>query len=139
MRDDLLHKGRSISDLKVRLVFTIKYKKRILTQGMILRLEEIIRDLLQNDCKLIEYVGGENYILITFQYPPELQMSSFVGTLKSVSSRKIRQEYGSYLAEYFKGDALWSNNYLVVSCGGLSIDLLNKFVSELESSNSPEA
>jgi putative transposase len=134
MRDDLFHKGRSTSDLKVHVVLTTKRQKGVLTKEIIIRLEGVFRDLLKTEYKLIECTGGANHIHLLFQYPPETSLSKLVGSLKSVSSRKIRQEFALYLDEQLMGTALWSSDYFAVSCGGLSIDLLNDYISDLNSS-----
>jgi putative transposase len=45
-----------------------------------------------------------------------------VNNLKSVSSRRIRQEYGEKLNAIYKKDVLWNGSYFVASCGGLNTE-----------------
>lgn len=63
MKNDFVSSARSISDLKAHLVLTTKYRRRILTAEMIVRLRDVITDLCSKwDCKIIEFNGDENYI-----------------------------------------------------------------------------
>ena len=46
MKNDFTAKVRSVSDLKVHLVLTTKYRKKAFTSEMLRRLHEILEDLL---------------------------------------------------------------------------------------------
>ncbi len=89
MKDDFVSKGRSIGDLKVHLVLTTKYRRKVFDAAMLSRLHEIFLDLrVKWDCKLVEINGEQNHIHLLFQYHPDLQISTVVNNLKSVSSRR---------------------------------------------------
>ena len=71
MKNDFTAKGRSVSDLKVHLVLTTKYRKKAFTNEMLERLHEILEDLLGKwDCKLVEFNGEEDHVHVLFQYHP---------------------------------------------------------------------
>lgn len=94
MKKDFISRGRSVSDLKAHLVLTTKYRKSVFNLAMIKRLHEIFEELLDKwDCKIVEFNGEENHVHLLFQYHPEIQLSKLVNSLKSVSSRKLRQEF----------------------------------------------
>ena len=46
MKNDFVSKGRSVSDLKVHLVLTTKYRRKALTGEMLQRLHVILEELL---------------------------------------------------------------------------------------------
>jgi putative transposase len=94
MKNDFYSRGRSVSDLKAHLVVTTKYRKKVFTDEMLTRLHEITEGLLEQwECRLIEINGEENHVHILFQYHPAMELSKFVNNFKSVSSRKLRQEF----------------------------------------------
>ena len=69
--------GRSVSDLKVHLVLTTKYRKKAFTGEMLKRLHEILEDLLGKwDCKLVEFNGEEEHVHVLFQYHPNATHSA---------------------------------------------------------------
>ena len=47
MKNDLVSRGRSVSDLKAHLVLTTKYRRNLFTKEMLDRLHEIFEDLLE--------------------------------------------------------------------------------------------
>ncbi|MGI2909786.1 transposase [Tolypothrix sp. VBCCA 56010] len=46
MKNDFVSKGRSVSDLKVHLVLTTKYRHKVFTGEMLTRLHVILEELL---------------------------------------------------------------------------------------------
>ncbi|CAD5924151.1 Transposase for insertion sequence element IS200 [Planktothrix tepida] len=136
MKNDFVSKGRSVSDLKVHLVLTTKYRRRVFTLEMLNRLHEILEELLQKwDCKLIEFNGEDDHVHLLFQYHPDIALSNLVNNLKSVTSRKLRQEFSDYLSSFYWKDVFWNGSYFVASCGGITISTLRQYI---ENQNQPD-
>ena len=136
MKKDFVSKGRSVSDLKAHLVLTTKYRRQVFNGEMLNRLHDVFLDLLSKwDCKLVEFNGEEDHIHLLFQYHPDLQISTLVNNLKSVSSRKLRQEFSERVNQFYRKDVLWHGSYFVASCGGVTISTLRKYIEE---QNRPE-
>ena len=136
MKKDFISRGRSVTDLKAHLVLTTKYRRKVFTGQMIERLHEIFEDLLDKwECKIVDFNGESDHIHLLFQYHPEIQLSKLVNSLKSVSSRRLRQEFLPELERvYFKKKVLWNSSYFLASCGGVTISTLKKYI---ENQNSP--
>ena len=136
MKNDFVSKGRSVSDLKAHLVLTTKYRRKAFTLEMLKRVEDVLVDLLEKwDCKLVEFNGEEDHVHLLFQYHPDLQLSKLVNNIKSVTSRRLRQEYAKHLEKFFCKDAFWNGSYFVASCGGVTISKLKEYI---ENQNSPD-
>jgi putative transposase len=136
MRNDFVSKGRSVSDLKVHLVLTTKYRHKVFNAKMLNRLHEILEELLSKwDCKLIEFNGEADHVHVLFQYHPDVALSNLVNNLKSVTSRKLRQEFTDYLATFYRKDVFWNGSYFVASCGGVTISTLKQYI---ENQDRPE-
>jgi len=129
MKNDLVSKGRSVSDLKAHLVLTTKYRRKVFTGEMLKRLHEVFLDLLFKwDCKLVEFNGESDHIHLLFQYHPDVALSNLVNNVKSVSSRKLRQEFEERVNQFYRKDVLWNSSYFVASCGGVTISTLRKYI-----------
>jgi putative transposase len=129
MRNDFVSKGRSVSDLKVHLVLTTKYHRKVFNAEMLHRLHEILEELLGKwDCKLIEFNGEADHAHVLFQYHPDVALSNLVNNLKSVTSRKLRQEFADYLESIYGKDVFWNGSYFVASCGGVTISTLRQYI-----------
>ncbi len=129
MKSDFVSKGRSVSNLKVHLVLTTKYRRKVFNAEMLNRLHEILEELLGKwDCKLIEFSGEADHVHALFQYHPDVALSNLVNNLKSVTSRKLRQEFTDYLSTFYWKDVFWNGSYFVASCGGVTISTLNQYI-----------
>lgn len=129
MKNDFVSSARSVSDMKAHLVLTTKYRRKVLTGEMIERLRNVVIDLCGKwDCKVIEFNGEDNHIHLLFQYYPQLELPKFVGNIKSVTSRKLRQEFSEEINKVYRGKALWNDSYFIASCGGVTISVLKNYI-----------
>jgi putative transposase len=130
MKKDFISRGRSVSDIKIHLVLTTKYRRKVLSKAMIDRLHEVFESLLDKYyCKIVEFNGESDHIHLLFQYHPEIQLSKLVNSLKSVSSRRLRQEFLPELEKtYYKQKVVWNSSYFLASCGGVTISTLRKYI-----------
>jgi putative transposase len=127
------HKPRSrgVSRLYAHLVLTTKYRKRVMTAPMLQRLEAIVKDLCSKwQCEWIEFNGEPEHVHMVFRYFPQMQLSKFIDNLKSVSSRRIRQEFEAELRKTYwnwsKG--FWNESYSIDSCGDALLEVLRRYV-----------
>ena len=67
----------------------------------------------------IEADGEEDHLHLLFRYAPQLQLSKFINNFKSVSSRKMRQEFDTELRSFYWdwGKGFWSDSYSIDSVG----------------------
>ena len=137
VKQELISSARSVSELKAHLVLVPKYRRKLFNKPMIIRLEEIIKQLLKKwGCKCIE-INGEKELLtaalrshihLLFQYTPQVQLSKLVNNIKTVSSRYLKKEFQDRFEKYYWKDALWSGSYYISSCGGVTVEVLKKYV-----------
>lgn len=73
-----------------------------------------------------------DHIHLLFQYYPQLELPKFVGNIKSITSRKLRQEFATQIK--YKKKVFWNESYFIASCGGVTISTLKKYI---ENQNSP--
>ncbi len=122
--------ARSVSDLKAHLVLTTKYRKKIITSPILKRMEELSKDFCQKwNCECIEFNGEADHIHLLLRYYPQMDLSKFVNSLKTTTSRKIRQEFISELPlVYGRRHVFWNESYFIASCGGVTVETLKKYV-----------
>ena len=136
-----LDKGfRSVYSLTAHIIFVTKYRRPLLTQKMMERLEEIFSETLAKwECSLVEFNGESDHVHLLVKYHPQIELSKLIANLKTVSSRLIRRDYRSQIEKYFSKPVLWSGSYFVASCGGVTVAQLKKYVKaqNTPSDNSP--
>ena len=97
---------------------------------MITTLDKISSELCQKwQCECIEANGEEDHLHLLFRYAPQLQLSKFINNFKSVSSRKMRQEFEAELRSFYwdwsKG--FWSDSYSIDSVGFAPLSVLKQY------------
>lgn len=77
----------------------------------------------------MEFNGESDHVHLLFRYYPYLQLSKLINNLKTVSSRVLRRDYLERLGKtYGNKETLWNSYYFISSCGGVTVDVLRKYV-----------
>ena len=100
-------------------------------------MEEVTRDFCEKwNCQCIEFNGEADHIHLLFRYYPQMDLSKFVNSLKTTTSRKIRKEFIEELPQvYGRRHVFWNESYFIASCGGVTVETLKKYV---QSQNAPD-
>ncbi len=122
-------KGRHVVyALHAHLVFVTKYRGKVLKEKHLVRLRDIFTEVcLDFEAQLKEFNGESDHVHFLVEYPPKVQLSKLVNSIKGVSSRLLRRDFEDVRARYWKG-VLWSPSYFVGSCGGAPIEVLRQYV-----------
>lgn len=112
------------------LVLSMKYRHKCLTAPMLERLEEIMRDLLTKwGGELVEFGGEADHVHLLFEITPTVKLSDLVKNLKSVTARRMRQEYAGQLAYDYWKPYFWNRAYALISVGGrANIETLLRYI-----------
>ncbi len=70
-----------------------------------------------------------------FHYYPQMELPKFINKIKSVASRKIRQEFAEEVNKVYWKDVLWNESYFIASCVGVTISVLKQYI---ENQDTPE-
>lgn len=61
-------------------------------------------------------------------YPPKAALSALVNSLKGVSARLLRKEFGPHMRQHLQGAHFWSPSYFTASCGGPPPSIINEYI-----------
>ncbi|MDR2443795.1 MAG: IS200/IS605 family transposase [Deltaproteobacteria bacterium] len=118
-----------IFDLSVHLVFMTKYKRGVLTRAILSDLGQIMAHICQHfQAKLVEFNGEDDHVHMLINYPPKVAVSTLVNSLKSVSSRQLRQRDYPALNRLIRNNPLWSPGYFASSGESLPISSWRQYV-----------
>jgi putative transposase len=93
-----------VFNLHVHLVFVTKYRRCIFTPELLKELEAILAAVCkQFEAELIEFNGNNDHVHLLVNYPPKVQLSKLVNSLKGVSSRILRKNHPELSSYYWKG------------------------------------
>ncbi|HXW89206.1 MAG TPA: IS200/IS605 family transposase [Terriglobales bacterium] len=127
---ELTHGRHCVFAMHVHLVFITKYRYRVFDGAAIHTLRDIFNKVGTDfQSTLVEMDGEDHHVHLLMQYPPQVSVSSFVNSLKGVSSRRLRQARTDLRKRYWKG-VLWSPSYFAASCAGAPMDILKPYIEQ---------
>ncbi|MFI7446148.1 IS200/IS605 family transposase [Nonomuraea sp. NPDC049714] len=124
--------GRHVEcHLHAHLVFLTKYWRGALTGPMLSRCEEIMREVCADfEVVLREFNGEDDHVHLLVHYPPKVALSKLVNSLKGVSARMLRKEFGAHVRDHQTGDRFWSGSYFAASVGGPPLTVLKQYIEQ---------
>ena len=119
--------------LDVHLVVVTKYRRRCLTEAVLIRLKEIADATAGKwGCELREMNGEADHVHMLLGLTPTVQPSRFINNLKTVTSRLLRKEFAEHFARYYRKPVLWSRSYCLLSCGGAPLEVIKQYIENQE-------
>ena len=119
-------------DLKVHLVWIPKYRRKVLTGDVAIRVRDLIRQIAQeHEITILSGRVASDHIHVLVAYRPHMDVSRIVQWLKGISSGILLQEFAR-LKKMFWGRHLWARGYLAVSTGNLTDEMVQAYIAEQE-------
>lgn len=116
--------------LHAHLVFIPKYRRKVFRSQHIATLQAIFRDVCGDfGGELVEMDGEHDHVHLLVNYPPSVELSRLVNSLKGVSSRMLRKVHPDVAERYWQG-VLWSRSYFAASCGGPPLALVRQYIDQ---------
>lgn len=120
-----------VFSIHAHLVFVTKYRRGVFRQEHLDSLHRILADVCKDfDAELIEFNGERDHVHLLINYPPKVALSALVNSLKGVSSRLLRKEFGDFHPWLKRRGVLWSPSYFAASCGGAPIEILRQYIEQ---------
>ena len=114
---------------KYHIVFTPKYRRKIIYNKLRRDIVQIIKDLCKwKGIEIIEGKAMPDHIHILVKIPPKMSISNFMGYLKGKSAMMIFARHGN-LKYKFGNNNFWSTGYYV-STVGLNEATIAKYIKE---------
>lgn len=124
-----LKSRHSVHMLHAHLVFCIKYRRKVISlrvRKLIIRSMAATAKALKAKIKNIE--TDKDHLHIMILYPPNLCLSKITQRLKGASSRSIRKHNLPEVTSKLWGASFWSPSYFVESCGGVTLEIIAKYI-----------
>lgn len=114
--------------LHVHLVFVTKYRRKILGESHYAAFHQYAAEVCRDfGAELKESNGDVDHVHMLIEYPPTVQLSVLVNSLKAVTSRRLRNEFIDLRGAYGKA-VLWSRSYFAGSCGGAPLEVVKQYI-----------
>ncbi len=128
---DWRRRRTNVSKLYYHLIFTTKYRRRVLTSGVLSGIEIVMRTALEDvGGQVLEFNGEIDHVHILAEIPPSVSVSNAVGLLKFRSSSYTKTFHKSALRSLKWSSHLWTPGYCAVTCGGAPLEILERYIRD---------
>ena len=125
---------RAVFNLTVHIVLVTKYRRKVIDAAMKTELERVFKSVLASwDSELVEFNCESDHVHLIVSFPPHKLLSSLIANLKATSSKTMWRKFEAVVSKVYRKKVFWTGAYFVASCGGVTIDVLKKYVQEQNS------
>lgn len=111
---------------KYHVVWCPKYRRKVLTNGVDVRLKELLREYAVNlSADILEMEIMSDHVHILIEVAQQFGVHKAVKSIKGYTSKILRQEF-PYLRT--KMPTLWTNSYFVSTVGGAPMEVIKQYI-----------
>jgi putative transposase len=113
---------------KYHVVFCPKYRRRVLVDGIDVRLKEIIQQVADElECEIIELEIMPDHVHILCEVDPQFGVHKFVKRVKGRSSFLLRQQFPTLKSRL---PTLWTHSYFISTVGGAPLAVIKQYIEK---------
>ena len=121
--------SHAVFNIKLRIVFVTKYRRKTLTPELLDYLKTAFSEILVAwRCKLVEFGGEDDHVHLLIDIHPALDISVLINNLKTASARRSRNRFAEHLATFYWKPLFWHRAYFVGSVGGATLETVRAYV-----------
>ena len=111
---------------KYHVVWCPKYRRKVLVDGVDVRLKELIEEICcEHRIDIIEMEIMPDHVHLLIEVDPQFGIHKAVKQIKGCTSRVLRQEF-SWLRSRLP--SLWTNSYFVSTVGGAPMSAIKQYI-----------
>jgi putative transposase len=115
-------------DLKYHFVWVTKYRKRILTGAVAVRLRDLVREVCRTEeIEILQGAVSSDHVHVLLSCPPSLSPSKIMQLIKGKTSRKLLLEF-NHLQKMYWGRHFWARGYFVASSGNVTDEVILEYI-----------
>jgi putative transposase len=129
-KTNLIHARTCVYNVNYHIVWSVKYRKKVLTQEVELYLKKIFKEIAEEKGLLLQMVevGEQDHIHVFVSAHPKIAPSYIVKMLKGISGRKIFLQFPEIKQKLWKG-VLWNSSYYIETVGSISEDVIKRYIA----------
>lgn len=111
---------------KYHVVWCPKYRRKVLVDGVDVRLKEILHEVVSETTgEILEIEVMPDHVHVLVEIDPQYGIAKLVRNMKGRSSRLLRQEFPWLKSRL---PTLWTNSYFVATVGGAPISIVKQYI-----------
>ena len=124
--NEYTHKKGIVYKNQFHIIFCPKYRRKVLVNGIDIRLKEILYDIAKQkniEIKALEIMPDHVHMFIEFD--PRLMLHKIIKDFKGISSRVLREEFPSLKTRL---PNMWTRSYFSCSIGHISEETIKQYI-----------
>ncbi len=122
--------SHTVFDLKFHLVWTTKYRYRVMSEKIAPRTRDILSQVCQElDAAIVKGHLSPDHVHMLVSIPPHLPVSKLMQHLKGVSSRKLQMEFKELRSKYW-GRHIWARGYFCATVGSVTDEQIKQYIED---------
>lgn len=114
--------------LHYHLIMCVKYRNRVINNEISDRLEQLFENISPKyNITLEEWNHDIDHVHVLLRGQPNSELSKFINTYKTASSRIIKKEFPSIRVSLWK-EMFWSQSYCLLTTGGVTVDIIKQYI-----------
>ncbi|BFJ00298.1 MAG: IS200/IS605-like element ISEfa4 family transposase [Priestia megaterium] len=120
--------NHSVFSMYYHLVLVVKYRRNVIDDTISAYAKDKFVSLSEKyNITLVEWNHDFDHIHILFKAQPNSELSKFINTYKSASSRLIKKEFPSVRKKLWK-EMFWSRSFCLLTTGGSPIKVVKEYI-----------
>lgn len=112
-REEYYYNEKVVYKLSSYVLWTVKYKRQVLTGDVVVRLKEMITDACSGiGVGILKMDIQPSYVLLNIEYNPTLSVDSIVKDIKKYTAPELRKEFAELKS---KLPSMWSSYYFAAN------------------------
>lgn len=117
---------------KYHVVWCPKYRRKVLTDGVDIRLKELLLSYAANlNVDILEMEIMPDHVHLLVEVDPQYGIHKAVKALKGYTSKVLRDEFSTLRTRM---PALWTNSYFVSTVGGAPLEAVKQYIENQKTS-----
>lgn len=120
--------NHSVFLLNYHLIFVTKYRAKVINDYISEYLKAIFQRIQPDyNIDLQEWNHNIDHIHILFKAHPKTELTKFINSYKSASSRLVKKDFPEIKNKLWK-ESFWSKSFCLISTGGAPIEIIKKYI-----------
>lgn len=115
--------------LVAHVVLVTKYRRDPITDRVRELLIEVAREACdRHGATIMEADGEGDHLHLLVEFPPKVALSTLIGSIKTNTSRRVREQGWPEVDGKLWGDAFWSPSYFAETVGPTSLENVKAYI-----------
>ena len=115
-------------DLKYHFVWVTKYRRKVLTGEVGIRVRDLVREVCRtHEIEILQGSVSGDHVHVLVSCPPTMSPSKLMQYIKGKSSRKLMMEFKHIQKQYW-GRHFWARGYFVASSGNVTDEAIAEYI-----------